>query len=190
LAPDSGGRYDRLSWDNEPSRKTLDNHSRQIGRRGRGSNRINLFAERVDQPTDNENSRCFAIAADATFHRLLRKERPVVIGPGAPLSPQRRGRRPSPPKSQLGRDNNELSRLLCPWNKSPLQLTAWALSARPDSQYDVSNSVLAAEEWQRLYPDERCDLLEDAKRSAQPGTRPVITNDLLAAIAGEQSAAI
>ena len=58
-------------------------------------------------------------------------------------------------------------------------------------QYDVSNSVLAAEEWQRLYPDERCDLLEDAKRSAQPGTRPAITNDLLAAIeTGEQSAAV
>jgi hypothetical protein len=47
-------------------------------------------------------------------------------------------------------------------------------------EYDVSNSVLAAEDWQRLDPDERCHVLDDAKRSGQPGARPIITNDLLA----------
>jgi hypothetical protein len=48
-------------------------------------------------------------------------------------------------------------------------------------EYDVSSSVLAAEDWQRLDPDERCDVLNDAKRSGQPGVRPTITSDLIAA---------
>src|SRR5229473_2383200 len=48
-------------------------------------------------------------------------------------------------------------------------------------EYDVSSSVLAAEDWQRLDPDDRCDVLGDAKRSGQPGARPTITNDLLTA---------
>jgi hypothetical protein len=47
-------------------------------------------------------------------------------------------------------------------------------------EYDVSSSVLAAEDWQRLDPDERCDALDDAKRTAQPGARPMITTHLLA----------
>jgi hypothetical protein len=38
-------------------------------------------------------------------------------------------------------------------------------------EYEVSSSVLAAEDWQRLDPDERCDVLDDAKRSGQPGVR-------------------
>jgi hypothetical protein len=59
-------------------------------------------------------------------------------------------------------------------------------------EYDVSSSVLAAEDWQRLDPDERCDVLADAKNSGQPGVRPAITNDLLAAYIGhvEESAAL
>jgi len=48
-------------------------------------------------------------------------------------------------------------------------------------EYDVSSSVLAAEDWQRLDPDERFDVLDDGKRSGQQGARPTITNDLLAA---------
>jgi hypothetical protein len=35
--------------------------------------------------------------------------------------------------------------------------------------------------WQRLYPDERGEVLDDAKRSGQPGVRPTRTTDLLAA---------
>ena len=46
---------------------------------------------------------------------------------------------------------------------------------------DVSSAVLAAEDWQRLDLDERCDVLDNAKRSGQPSVRPMITNDLLAA---------
>jgi hypothetical protein len=58
-------------------------------------------------------------------------------------------------------------------------------------EYDVSNTVLAAENWQRLDPDGRCDVLDDAKRSGQPGVRPAITNDLLTAYIepSEESAA-
>jgi hypothetical protein len=48
-------------------------------------------------------------------------------------------------------------------------------------EYDISSSVLAAEDWQILDPDERCDVLGDAKRAGQPGARPTITNDLLTA---------
>jgi len=59
-------------------------------------------------------------------------------------------------------------------------------------EYDVSSSVLAAEDWQRLDPDDRCDVLDDAKRSGEPGVRPTITNDLLAAYMQptEESAAV
>jgi hypothetical protein len=59
-------------------------------------------------------------------------------------------------------------------------------------EYDVSSSVLAAEDWQRLDPDERCGVLADAKSSGQPGVRPAITNDLLAAYIGhaEEPAAL
>jgi hypothetical protein len=59
-------------------------------------------------------------------------------------------------------------------------------------EYDVSSSVLAAEDWQRIDQDERCDVLNDAKSSAQPGVRPTITSDLLAAYMGhaEEPAAL
>ncbi len=59
-------------------------------------------------------------------------------------------------------------------------------------EYDISSSVLTTEQWQRLEPEERCDLLDEAKRSAQPGARPMITINLIAADIelGEQSVAI
>jgi hypothetical protein len=41
-------------------------------------------------------------------------------------------------------------------------------------EYDVSNMVLASEHWQRLEPEDRCDVLLEAKRSAQLGACPVI----------------
>jgi hypothetical protein len=57
-------------------------------------------------------------------------------------------------------------------------------------EYDISSSVLA-EDWQRLEPEERCDVLDEAKRLAQPGARPMITSNLVAHIEiSEQSAAI
>jgi uncharacterized Zn finger protein (UPF0148 family) len=59
-------------------------------------------------------------------------------------------------------------------------------------EYDVSSSVLAAEQLQRLEPEERGDALNKAKHWARPGTRPMITTYLLAAYIelGEQSSAI
>jgi len=47
-------------------------------------------------------------------------------------------------------------------------------------EYDVSRSVIATGQWQRLEPEERGDLLNKAKRSALPGARPMITPYLLA----------
>jgi hypothetical protein len=57
--------------------------------------------------------------------------------------------------------------------------------------YDVSSSVLATEQLQRLEPEKRGGVLNKAKRSAQPGARPMITTYLLAADIefGEQSVA-
>jgi predicted RNA-binding Zn-ribbon protein involved in translation (DUF1610 family) len=46
-------------------------------------------------------------------------------------------------------------------------------------EYDIARSVLAAEQLQRLEPQERRDALDKAKRSAEPGTRPMITTYLL-----------
>jgi hypothetical protein len=39
--------------------------SQQMGGHDRSSNRINFFAERVDKPTDQKTSQCFATANDA-----------------------------------------------------------------------------------------------------------------------------
>ena len=59
-------------------------------------------------------------------------------------------------------------------------------------EYDISSSVLTTEQRQRLEPEERCDALNKAKCSAQPGARPMITAYLIAADLefSEQSAAI
>jgi uncharacterized Zn finger protein (UPF0148 family) len=48
-------------------------------------------------------------------------------------------------------------------------------------EYDVASSVIATEQLQRLEPDERDDILNRAKHLAQPGARPMITTNLLAA---------
>jgi predicted RNA-binding Zn-ribbon protein involved in translation (DUF1610 family) len=46
-------------------------------------------------------------------------------------------------------------------------------------EYDIARSVIAAEQLQRLEPDERTGALAMAKRSAEPGARPMITTYLL-----------
>jgi hypothetical protein len=58
-------------------------------------------------------------------------------------------------------------------------------------EHDVAGSVIATEQLQRLEPDERDDVLNSAKRLAQPGARPMITANLIATSieVGEQSAA-
>jgi hypothetical protein len=47
-------------------------------------------------------------------------------------------------------------------------------------EYDVSSSVIATGQWQRLEPEERRNALNMAKRSARPGARPMIRTYLLA----------
>ncbi len=43
-------------------------------------------------------------------------------------------------------------------------------------EYEISSSVLAGEQWLSLEAEDRRNLLQDAKRSAEPGMRPVIAN--------------
>jgi hypothetical protein len=45
--------------------------------------------------------------------------------------------------------------------------------------YDIENAVIAAGQLRELVPEERSEILEKAKRSAQPGTRPLIRPFLL-----------
>jgi hypothetical protein len=46
-------------------------------------------------------------------------------------------------------------------------------------EYDISTSV-PIEDWQSLELQDRRDVLDEAKRSAQPGARAIITADLVA----------
>jgi hypothetical protein len=137
-----------------------------------------FFADHVDKPTDNKSSRCFATATDAHPHADGNSDQ-SLIGPDAPL---RLGpRHVAPPKLQpveLVMD--------CPVCTANAEQIATAIDGMgiicpTCGEYDVSSSVLAAEAWQRLDLDKRCDVLNDAKRSGQPGARPTITNELLAA---------
>jgi hypothetical protein len=47
-------------------------------------------------------------------------------------------------------------------------------------EFDVASSVIATGQLQNLEPDQRGDVLDKARRSVQPGARPVITPYLLA----------
>ena len=47
-------------------------------------------------------------------------------------------------------------------------------------EYDVSGSVIATGQWDKLKPEQCRDALDEAKRSATPGARPMITTYLLA----------
>jgi hypothetical protein len=46
-------------------------------------------------------------------------------------------------------------------------------------EYDVSSSVIATGQLRKLEPARRRDVLEQAKRTTEPGVRPVITTYLL-----------
>jgi hypothetical protein len=46
-------------------------------------------------------------------------------------------------------------------------------------EYDVASTILAAGQLQKLEPEQRRDVLDQAKRSAAPGARPMITDYLL-----------
>jgi hypothetical protein len=47
-------------------------------------------------------------------------------------------------------------------------------------EYDVSGSTIATGHMEMLKPEQRREALDEAKRSAQPGARPMITTYLLA----------
>ena len=47
-------------------------------------------------------------------------------------------------------------------------------------EYDVSSSAIVTGQMEKLEPEQRRDALVQAKRSAQPGTRPIINTYLLA----------
>jgi hypothetical protein len=55
-----------------------------------------------------------------------------------------------------------------------------SISCPTCGEYDISSSVITTGQLQRLEPDERRDALDQAKRSAPTGTRPMITTYLLA----------
>jgi hypothetical protein len=46
-------------------------------------------------------------------------------------------------------------------------------------EYDVESAIIAAGQLRRLEPKQRRDVLDKAKRSAQPGARPLIRPYLL-----------
>ena len=47
-------------------------------------------------------------------------------------------------------------------------------------EYAVSGEAIATGQFEKLEPEQRRDALDEAKRSAQPGARPMITTYLLA----------
>ena len=46
-------------------------------------------------------------------------------------------------------------------------------------EYDIETAVIAAGQWRTLEPEQRRDILDKAKRSAQQGARPLIGSYLL-----------
>jgi hypothetical protein len=48
-------------------------------------------------------------------------------------------------------------------------------------EYDVASAVVATGQLKKLGPEQRRDALDQAKRSAHPGARPMITDYLLSA---------
>src|SRR5229473_3414047 len=63
-------------------------HRASVQAMSRSGRARNFFVERVEKPTDNKTSRCFATAADASrpLSAFPRQWRSVVIGPGALLN--------------------------------------------------------------------------------------------------------
>jgi predicted RNA-binding Zn-ribbon protein involved in translation (DUF1610 family) len=69
---------------------------------------------------------------------------------------------------------------VCGANAEQLETTdSVSINCAMCGEYEIARSVLATEQLQRLDPDERCNALDLAKRSAQPGARPVITTYLV-----------
>jgi len=77
---------------------------------------------------------------------------------------------------------NTMNCLVCGDNAELIDVTIDAVSfACPRcGEYAVSSSAIATGQVEELEPEQRRDALDQAKRSAQPGARPVITTYLLA----------
>jgi hypothetical protein len=61
----------------------------------------------------------------------------------------------------------------------PATTDAMSIACPTCGEYDISTSV-PIEDWQSLELQDRRDVLDEAKRSAQPGARAIITADLVA----------
>jgi hypothetical protein len=64
--------------------------------------------------------------------------------------------------------------------KSATTIDAVSILCPVCGEYDVSSSAIATGQMEELEPEQRRDALVQAKRSAQPGTRPMINTYLLA----------
>jgi hypothetical protein len=84
---------------------------------------------------------------------------------------------------ELDMDNMDCP--VCGTNTEEISTTADGLRivCSTCGEYDITSAVLGTEQWQRLDPEERFEVLEDAKRSAQPNAHPVIATYLLASAA-------
>jgi hypothetical protein len=85
-------------------------------------------------------------------------------------------------KNSMERDMDDMNCPVCGANTEEISSTAEGLSivCSTCGEYDISSAVLGAEQWQRLELEQRCDVLDEAKRSAQPNAHPVIAASLLA----------
>ena len=69
---------------------------------------------------------------------------------------------------------------VCGGNAEQVSTTTGATIVCPTcGEYDISSEVVATGQLQKLEPGRRRDVLNQAKRVAQPGVRPVITIYLL-----------
>jgi predicted RNA-binding Zn-ribbon protein involved in translation (DUF1610 family) len=62
----------------------------------------------------------------------------------------------------------------------PIANDGLSISCPMCGEYDVARAVVATRQLQELEPEQRRDVLDKAKRSAQPGARPLISPFLLA----------
>jgi predicted RNA-binding Zn-ribbon protein involved in translation (DUF1610 family) len=62
----------------------------------------------------------------------------------------------------------------------PIANDGLSISCPTCGEYDVARAVVATRQLQELEPEQRRDVLDKAKRSAQPRARPLISPFLLA----------
>jgi hypothetical protein len=103
------------------------------------------------------------------------------IGPGA-------GSIPAPgPTTMKGpfksqRMEPDMNCPVCGANAEQIAITidSQTIACPTCGDYEISNLLLATAHWRRLEPANRGALLSEAKRSARPGSHPVIDTDSLA----------